>query len=557
MKKKIISGIVLMLASLIMLTIINVPTFNEQVIKFESTYKDKAVELEASYYECDDAEYAVLICPGYSCDREKWLPMASLFRGNGLTVMTFDYSGQGNSDGTIGFDNAKNDCIPEEIDDALEKLHELSGIDYDHIILVGHSMGGRSILRLLADYNREGMETNVSYKDIRNVILLSPEVNYEYSAQASLFAGTSDESTEPWKSYSNSDIGNANIYLFGSIHDDVVSGYDILAIYKHLGGNVELENKVYEDSTVVSNNKLTVKVSDLTLHSYMMYSGKYAGFVSEAIKDITGSISYDSNLFYLIYPSWILALVGLALLLSGLNTKTEYASSSLTIIDEKKFLIHKLIAWLPGLLIAFLLCCICVIIPFGSPIMNIPYMLCIAGYGIIMFIYYRRGKFKGTSGKLELPTLKCKVKDYKFILIFVGIVLYIWYILRMSMYRLLPLNSRLFWLVVATILMSIGYYISNVENGMLKRINASKKTIILYNIIQYFALFLFVLFYFIIKSYSGFIGQIQNMICMYIFVLPLGKYVGNKVNNQFIGAIVSAFLFQALMITSAAIIAMF
>lgn len=90
--------------------------------------------------------------------------------------MTFDYSGQGASYEKIGFDNAKTDEIPKEINDALTYLHTLSNIDYENIILMGHSMGGRSILRLMYDYNIETANTKVAKKNIKNIILFSPEV---------------------------------------------------------------------------------------------------------------------------------------------------------------------------------------------------------------------------------------------------------------------------------------------------------------------------------------------------------------------------------------------
>ena len=105
--------------------------------------------------------------------------------------------------------------------------------------------------------------------------------------------------------------------------------------------------------------------------------------------------------------------------------------------------------------------------------------------------------------------------------------------------------------------MSVGYYISGVEVDMLKKAKVKRRTYILYNLIQYVALFLFVLFYLAIKSYSGFIGQMQNMILMYVISLPLGNYLSRKLNNRLYGALLSSFLFQAMMITSAAIIAIF
>ena len=50
-------------------------------------------------------------------------------------------------------------------------------------------------------------------------------------------------------------------------------------------------------------------------------------------------------------------------------------------------------------------------------------------------------------------------------------------------------------------------------------------------------------------------AKVQNMLLMYIFCIPLGNYLKKKISNRIIGAVVSAFLFQTLMITSAALIA--
>lgn len=112
MKKFIAIGLCLMLAAVAGLLYLNRYTMDETVITFASTYQDKPATLEATLWQTGNAEYAALICPGYSCDRQKWRPLANMLRAAGLTVMSFDYSGQGASSGTIGFDNAKTDAIP-------------------------------------------------------------------------------------------------------------------------------------------------------------------------------------------------------------------------------------------------------------------------------------------------------------------------------------------------------------------------------------------------------------------------------------------------------------
>ena len=545
-------------------------TFGGREVYFSSTYKEDNVTLNGTYFEKKDAEYAVLICPGYSCDRAKWRPMADVFLKNNMSVMTFDYSGQGNSFGRIGFDNAKTDEIPKEIDDAVAYLHEISSIDYENIILMGHSMGGRAILRLMYDYHIEGADTKVSHKDIKNIILFSPEVNYKHNAQASLFASTDDENEYPWKDYSPKAIEGVNVYLYGSTADDVVSDYDILRISEHLTGKTAQESgTAYFEETNAYGSKITVGVTNGVLHSYQMYSPTFAGYISNSIQGITGKAStYPSFLMSFVYMGWGFGLAGVFLALVALVTRPKPIKEGEIPMEEnvpeitntKSFLLRKLLLWLPGLLMGFLICCLCIVLPFGSPVMNIPYMCCIAGYGLVMLFFYRKGKFKGTLGKLPKPSFKIhssKKGILECVLVSLGLIVFVWFVLKMTMYNLLPYNIRLFWLFFATPLMAVGYYISGVEGDILKKANAKWWVTLLYNLIQYVALFLFVFFYLAIGSYSGFIGQMQNLVLMYLLTIPLGNYITKKLNNRLYGSLISSFLFQALMITSAAIIAMF
>jgi pimeloyl-ACP methyl ester carboxylesterase len=562
----IIMGIFSLIVAFIMTILPVSSSFGSKNISFKSSYKENEVTLKGTFYEKENAKYGVLICPGYSCDRAKWRPMANVFLANNISVMTFDYSGQGGSYGKIGFDNAKTDDIPTQIDDALVYLHNISNIDYENIILMGHSMGGRAILRLMYDYNIDSADTKLTKKNVKNIILFSPEVNYEHNAQASLFAATDDENDYPWKDYSPEAVKGVNVYLFGSTADDVVSDYDILRISERLSGE-KVQESGTADLIIYSEygNTIKVGVTSLVLHSYQMYSYRFASYLSSSITSITGIVSvYPSIFLSFVYLGWILSLVGIGIILYTLfNVKTnvENITEEIPMITStKSFLLRKLLLWIPGLIMGFIICCICMVFPFGSPIMNIPYMCCIAGYGIIMLIFYLKKKVKGVDGVLPKITFKIKSDKkeiIKCLVISIVFIVYVWFILKMTMYNLIPLNIRIFWLIFATALMTIGYYISSVENDMLKIINASKWTYVLYNLIQYVALFLFVLFYLIIKSYSGFIGQMQNMILMYVFTIPLGNYIQRKLNNRIYGAIVSSFLFQAIMITSAAIISFF
>ncbi len=559
MRKKTLIGVICLALSFAMLFVLSLPTLGGKDVSFASTYKESPVTLKGTYWDAG-GEYAVLICPGYSCDRQKWRPMADVFVASGFSTLAFDYSGQGASSGTIGFDNAKTDAIPVQIDAAIEELHTLSGVPYENIILMGHSMGGRSIIRLLDDYNDPNAETSLAPREIGNAILFSPEVNYHFNAQASLFAGTSDDAEEPWKSLQDSCIAGTNVYLYGSTADDIVSDEDVLAIYRHLGGTNAPESGTFEGSMVnTAGSKLTVGVTSGVLHSYQMYSPKFVRYLNEALSDITGkTVSYSAGKIGLVYAGWFTGLLGLLLTLMGLNADGRTAVTDVVpqLLDARKFLLRKCLMWLPGTLVAVVICCITVCMPFGSPVMNTPYMCFIAGYGIVMCFAYRKGTFKGTSGKL--PKLSWKANKQELlpcILVAAGLCFFVWFVLRATMYRLIPINARLFWVAFATVIMSVGYYVSGCESDMLQ--GATGKVRFLYNLIQYVPLFLLVGFYLVLKSYSGLIGQVQNLILMYIFCIPMGNFIRRKTGSRLYGAVFTAFLFQTLMITSAALISMF
>ena len=560
-----VAGLVLVAAAFVMAVILNAPTRGEQTLTFASTYGAKTVTLEVSYWPKAGAEHAVLICPGYSCDRQKWRPMADLFAANGCAVMSFDYSGQGASDGVIGFDNAKTDHIPAEIDDAIEVLHKQSGIDYDHIILVGHSMGGRSILRLMQDWNNPEAETRADAAHrVGNVILISPEVNYHFNAQASLFAGTSDDSQEPWHSYHADWTEGTNVYLYGSTADDIVSDEDILAIYAHLGGmDVPQSGEWAAKQVNAAGSTIQVGITSGVLHSYQMYSPKFAAYMNEALNGIMGrDAGYAPNRMLLVYGSWFAGLAGLWMTLAALNMgRVRQVNDTIpALTDAGRFLRRKALMWLPGTLTALVICCLCVCMPFGSPVMNIPYMCFIAGYGVVMVLAYRKGRFKGTEGKLPRLTLRTQggAKQTALCVLVTAILCFVvWYVLRATMYRLIPINARLFWVLLAAVLMAAGYYVSGCENDMMDQAGLHGGLRVAYNVITYVPLFLLVLFYLVLKSYSGLIGQVQNMVLMYVFCIPMGDFVRRSTGNRLWGAVTSAFLFQTLMITSAALISMF
>lgn len=558
MKKSKILGWValgLMVLSLVGIVFINRPTSREKVLRFPSTFEGKTSTLEASYYEVKDAEYAALICPGFSCDRQKLRPIADQFVSVGVTSMTFDYSGQGASTGVIGFGNAKSNHIPTEISHALKKLHEVSGIPYDHIVLVGHSMGGRSILKLFT--------LDIYEEPVGAAMLIAPEVDYVYNLQASLFTGTSDETEEPWKSYDGRYTKDTAVYLMSSTFDDTVPHPSTIELFRRLGGKMEQTEGVISPMVLQTNSygaRVALRIVPGALHSYQMYAPAIKEGLNTAISDFTGlPANYFTWANYVLYGLWFLGFVGLFLLLKTLTPKREETAENLPkLTNFGRFIGWKVFLWLPALLVMFLICCVSVVMPFGSPVLNIVFMGSIAGYGAVMFLAYRKGRFKGTEGKL----LRVRFKVPKQALpVALGIatlaVAFAIYEVRAGLYRVMPFNFRVVFLLFAGLAMTVGYYISGIETDMLRAAKVKGWQRLLYQIVQYVPILLYTLSYIALGSVSGLVEQAQNLMFMYVFALPLGRFFTARTGNRLYGAALTAFSFQMMMLMSTALIAVF
>ena len=206
----------------------------------------------------------------------------------------------------------------------------------------------------------------------------------------------------------------------------------------------------------------------------------------------------------------------------------------------------------------FLLCCISVVMPFGSPVMNIIFMGSIAGYGAVLLFAYRKGKFKGTHGKLPKPTLRLNGKDKLLTLAVTAVMIaFMVYSARAGLYRVMPFNFRVLFWVLAGGAMTVGYYVSGVESDMLARAGSTRKQKLAYQLIQYVPILLYTLSYIALGSFSGLIEQVQNLMFMYVFALPLGRFFKERTGNRLYGAAVTAFTFQAMMLMSTALIAVF
>ena len=523
-------GIALLLCSLAVLFCVGMPTMQGERISFSVD----ETSLHATYYSVEGSQQAVLLCGGFSSDQQMLRPLANLFVKSGISAMTFDYSGHGRSFGTVGFDNATNGQIAKEISSAMEKLCDLSKLEEPskNLIMVGHSMGGRSILELFSG------KTKPSCKEI---ILLSPQINYDNNTQSTAFTGVNDAEVEPWKSLCANDLMNIPVTLIGSGSDDIVSTQSMTEIYNRISDRGAQKN-------------VSLTMVDGVLHSYMPYSTQ----VAKGIFEHLGMPDTSAFPLAMTYGAVLVSAIALFMILCVVNTKLENQSEtqSIVLVNYKKFIIRKIMIFIPSLIVMVMIACLAVFIPFGAPIMSISFIGGIAGYGIISLLTYHFGKMAGVKGRLAL---RCKIKHKRNLWIVIAVLvialLLFDFILGSCLYGLLPLNMRLFWLVVAGAVMSIGFYVGNFESDMLKNSGASLRQVFGYNVVQYLLLFLMAIGYIAIGSYSGLVGLLQNLILMYVCI-----FIGNiisKLTNTLVGSLATGFLFQATILTSTCLMVVF
>jgi len=89
-------------------------------------------------YRSDDSSVLVVIASGFAAGADRYSYLASSLVSEGYSVFGFDYSGCCASEGDhTGFSQAALD-----LDAALDHIEQNSGYGNDHIVLIGHSMGG-------------------------------------------------------------------------------------------------------------------------------------------------------------------------------------------------------------------------------------------------------------------------------------------------------------------------------------------------------------------------------------------------------------------------------
>ncbi len=119
-------------------------SFLEQTpVQFTS---EEDVKLLGTFYPGDQPA-GVILLEGFGSDQVNMTSLLIEFQQAGFNVFTFDFSGHGRSDGTLGFDNAQTDTQARQLIQAMDEFKNQTGLENSQLVLLGHSLGARVALQ--------------------------------------------------------------------------------------------------------------------------------------------------------------------------------------------------------------------------------------------------------------------------------------------------------------------------------------------------------------------------------------------------------------------------
>jgi pimeloyl-ACP methyl ester carboxylesterase len=533
-------NLLILLVGLIGLLRLNAAFSDQQTIVIQ----DPAGEILHGTYLPGKESIGVLMLEGFGSDQIAMRPAAKVFHEAGAHIFSFDFSGHGRSDGTLGFDNASTDRLANQVISAKEAFKSSSGLTDDQILYFGHSLGARVAVQSAV----------MDPTPPRALILLGTQINLGTNLQAEFFTGTSDAELE-WVQSLDANTPPSDILLFSGEWDDILTPQAAQNLYDQLtSGSAGAEQPFARKLTILPR----------LFHNYEIYSTRLLQQAFIQLDDL-GLISNQSSVslagYYIFGALTLIGLLGTLILapiyLNESRPTLPPPPPPVRIQRLMPFLRGKLFLWLAAVPAALLLTGSFFLIPLGLPVFNLIYVGFIGGYGIVMLILYRLGKVPGTDGKMQLKSAEKASPSFgiRTLIGFLvgGVILLICIIFtRSGLFYVIAPNQRLSWLMIFTPFTALGFWIGDREMSMLdafrnesgQRLKWASFTLALIGLTPFF---LYTLFMGILGSLSGMLSGLHGLFILAI-VLLLGRLLKLFIQQSWIISLLQAALLYALIL---------
>jgi len=471
--------------------------------------------LRGVYFE--GGSECVIICHGFSSDWTNTTRIKDAYKDAGYSVLLFDFTGHGESGGKVAFDNAQTDRLSHDIEAAVESM-KIRGFKTVEIILVGHSMGARSILQYAVDNPGLG-----------GLVLIGAEVNLNTSRQASFFTGAVDVDM-PFVRKLSGEIPKAPALILTTSIDDILPPDSAVLLYEAMGG----ESSSYTRDLLV--------LEDGGLHNYELFDRDVIEAAVTWVNDLSGNteagkIDFTKNNLWL--AGLALILISPILLYYSIRKKKE---KNLTVQIEKttSFILSRLIIWLLAIPTGALVGGIFFFIPLPKPFFSMQFVIILGGYGVLATLLYRFGKMPFYRQKAHILSIMFRKpvtnKVFSFILIIVFTAISL--VVRISGFnKIFTGMDYILWYAVFTILMTLGFYILNMESMMLE--GCKRLKLFLWTLVKYMPFYLFAIFYGSLGSTSGLAGAVQGILFL-VYGVYSAKVVRHFSDNDLLAALTIA-----------------
>ncbi|MHA1121513.1 MAG: alpha/beta hydrolase [Candidatus Heimdallarchaeota archaeon] len=512
-------------------------------------------------YYPGDRNFGVMIFHGMGNDQTSFDLYISQFSQQGFHVFGTDFSGHGRSSGLIPSGNNSANELALQVLRAKTEFKEVSGLEDSEIFMLGHSMGARGIMK----------STTIDSNPVNGCILIGP----------SLHVSDTNE-TLSWVDELGPTNPLTNILIVTGAWEDVAPPPEAMNLYYKLSNETDI---IKPQSTY----RLTPEglVKEITILKYMTHTHevmsmrsvkRVANWIERIVQDKHPSnplitpeeseqwlITYD----FLDFRIWLLLmeLGGIfVVLIFGtklLTLKQEKLSvvvkeetevvdqqsetPELAITNIRKFIGYKLLIWLGAAVIALILALNLVNLPNGIPYFTLLFICPISGYGFMMLILYSIDKMPGLVGKWR-PKIKQIKENMNWRIILFGLLVFgiitavLTYFISSSLYHVFPMNIRLLWLVIFTVLAVPGFYFLQMETKLIRNYSEVKDYHTKLNSIAFLAPFIIGSLYILLSGTIIYLVDALNDLMILSVIILVGNLMQRIWKKPFLTALLQSFL---------------
>jgi pimeloyl-ACP methyl ester carboxylesterase len=552
-----IFGVVMLILPITMQVIADYRLRDNQKIVFIDI---KGNSIFNTYYP-GDRNFGVMLFHGMGEDQTSLDLYTSQFSQQGLHVFCTDFSGHGRSSGLIPSGNNSVNDLALQVLRAKTKFKKLAGLEDSEIFLLGHSMGAGGIMKAVT----------IDSNPVNGCIILG-----------SALGASNNNETTTWVDELGPTNPMSNILIVTGAWDDVAPPPRAMSLYYKLANETDI---VHPQSTYSLTPEGLVK--EITIFKYMththesmsarsvLWMGNWIERIVQNKHPAYSHITQDD------YEQWLVPfdfldfrIWGLLMELGGIfvalifgtkllglkqeqllivekeeneSSDQQTENSKLAITNIKKFIGYKLLIWLGGAVIAIIIALNLAYLPNGIPYFTLLFVCPISGYGLMMLILYSLDKMPGLVGKWR-PKIRQIKENMNWRIILFGLVVFsiitavFSYFISSSLYHVFPLNIRLLWLVIFTVLSIPGFYFLQLEAKIIRNYSEVKDHHTKLNSLAFLAPFIIGALYIL---FSGtiiyFIDALNDLIILSAIIL-VGNLMQKIWKKPFLTALLQSFL---------------